>query len=122
MRSGGVVGVVQEKITCNRKPVPTRHLQPLSQGLSALPAPLFDRGRFCGNAGRHRKAGRARSAPRRESGAMPQGVALCGDRGGLIKRGPRRKLRRGKEPCSSRKPSSFWTGGSLPIKKAALSA
>ena len=27
-----------------------------------------------------------------------------------MKRGPRRSLRRGKEPCSSRKPSSFWTG------------
>ena len=34
---------------------------------------------------------------------------MCGDRGGQIKRGPRRSLRRGKEPCSSRKPSSFWT-------------
>ena len=50
MRSGGVVGTVQEKVICNRKPVPTRYPQPLSQGLSALPAPLFDRGRFCGNA------------------------------------------------------------------------
>ncbi len=61
MRSGGVVGTVQEKVAWYRKPAPTRHLQPLSQGLSALPAPLFDRGRFCGNAGRHRAAGRARS-------------------------------------------------------------
>ena len=61
MRSGGVVGRVQEKAACNRKPVPIRYPQPLSQGLSALPAPLFDRGRFCGNAGRHRAAGRARS-------------------------------------------------------------
>ncbi len=34
---------------------------------------------------------------------------MCGDRGGQIERGPRRSLRRGKEPCSSRKPSSFWT-------------
>ncbi len=40
MRSGGVVGMVQEKASCNRKPVPTRHPQPLSQGLMALPAPL----------------------------------------------------------------------------------
>ena len=40
MRSGGVVGRVQEKAACYRKPVPIRHLQPLSQGLSALPAPL----------------------------------------------------------------------------------
>ena len=59
---------------------------------------------------RHRKAGRARSAQRRESGAMPQGAGFSGDRGGLMKRGPRRSLRRGKKPCSSRKPSSFWTG------------
>ena len=40
MRSGGVVGTVQEKAACYRMPVPIRHLQPLSQGLSALPAPL----------------------------------------------------------------------------------
>ena len=40
MRSGGVVGLVQEKMSCNRQPVPLRHPQPLSQGLSALPAPL----------------------------------------------------------------------------------
>ena len=40
---------------------------------------------------------------------MPQGAGFSGDRGGQIKRGPRRSLRRGKEPCSSRKPSSFWT-------------
>ena len=39
---------------------------------------------------------------------MPQGAGFSGDRGGQIKRGPRRSLRRGKEPCSSRKPSSFW--------------
>ena len=40
MRSGGVVGSVQETVTCNRKPVPIRYPQPLSQGLSALTAPL----------------------------------------------------------------------------------
>ena len=40
MRSGGVVGKVQKKVPCNRLPVPTRYPQPLSQGLSALPAPL----------------------------------------------------------------------------------
>ena len=40
---------------------------------------------------------------------MPQGAGFSGDRDGQIKRGPRRSLRRGKEPCSSRKPSSFWT-------------
>ena len=40
MRSGGVVGRVQEKAAWYRMPVPTRHLQPLSQGLTALPAPL----------------------------------------------------------------------------------
>ena len=40
MRSGGVVGLVQEKVACDRKPVPIRHPQPLSQGLTALPAPL----------------------------------------------------------------------------------
>ena len=32
--------MVQEKAACNRQPVPIRHPQPLSQGLSALPAPL----------------------------------------------------------------------------------
>ena len=40
MRSGGVVGKVQEKAAWYRMPVPTRYPQPLSQGLSALPAPL----------------------------------------------------------------------------------
>ena len=40
MRSGGVVGLVQEKANCTRKPVPTQRPQPLSQGLMALPAPL----------------------------------------------------------------------------------
>ena len=40
MRSGGVVGTVQEEVSCNRQPVPTRNPQPLSQGLTALPAPL----------------------------------------------------------------------------------
>ena len=40
MRSGGVVGTVQEKAAWYRKPVPTRYSQPLSQGLTALPAPL----------------------------------------------------------------------------------
>ena len=60
MRSGGVVGTVQEKMACNRKPGPIRYLQPLSQGLTALPAPLFDRGRFCGNAGRHRTPQKSR--------------------------------------------------------------
>ena len=33
MRSGGVVGMVQEKATWYRKPVPIRYPQPLSQGL-----------------------------------------------------------------------------------------
>ena len=40
MRSGGVVGAVQEKVTWYWKPVPIRDPQPLSQGLPALPAPL----------------------------------------------------------------------------------
>ncbi len=61
MRSGGVVGMVQEKVSCNRNPRSyTKPTTPQS-GPAALPAPLFDRGRFCGNAGRHRSAGRARS-------------------------------------------------------------
>ena len=32
--------MVQEKAACNRLPAPIRNPQPLSQGLSALPAPL----------------------------------------------------------------------------------
>ncbi len=40
MRSGGVVGTVQEKITCNRKPVPTRCPQPLSQTLRVCQLPF----------------------------------------------------------------------------------
>ena len=32
--------MVQEKAACNRLPAPIQHPQPLSQGLSALPAPL----------------------------------------------------------------------------------
>ena len=34
------MGTVQEKVARYRQPVPARRLQPLSQGLSALPAPL----------------------------------------------------------------------------------
>ena len=49
------------------------------------------------------------TTPAASAAAMPQGAGFSGDRGGQIKRGPRRSLRRGKEPCSSRKPSSFWT-------------
>ena len=40
MRSGGVVGRVQEKVTCDRKPVPTRCPQPLSQTLRVCQLPL----------------------------------------------------------------------------------
>ena len=40
MRSGGVVGLVQEKAACYRKPVPIRYLQPLSQTLRVCQLPL----------------------------------------------------------------------------------
>ena len=85
-------------------------LHPSPASAAGLRFPLLIAGVSAETPLRHRTAGRARSAQRRESGAMLQGAALCGDRSGLIKRGPRRSLRRGKEPCSSRKPSSFWTG------------
>ena len=32
--------MVQEKMSCNRQPVPIRHLQPLSQGLRPCQLPL----------------------------------------------------------------------------------
>ena len=40
MRSGGVVGTVQEKAACDRMLVPTRCLQPLSQGLRPCQLPF----------------------------------------------------------------------------------
>ena len=40
MRSGGVVGLVQEKVTWYRMPVPIRCPQPLSQGLRPCQLPL----------------------------------------------------------------------------------
>ena len=40
MRSGGVVGLAQETVACNRKPVPLRHPQPLSQGLRPCQLPF----------------------------------------------------------------------------------
>ena len=40
MRSGGVVGVVQEEVACNRQPVPARYPQPLSQGLRPCQLPF----------------------------------------------------------------------------------
>ena len=40
MRSGGVVGLVQEKVTWYRMPVPIRCPQPLSQGLRPCQLPF----------------------------------------------------------------------------------
>ena len=40
MRSGGVVGTVQEEASCNRQSVPIRHLQPLSQTLRVCQLPF----------------------------------------------------------------------------------
>ena len=40
MRSGGVVGMVQGNVSCNRLPVPTRCPQPLSQTLRVCQLPL----------------------------------------------------------------------------------
>ena len=40
MRSGGVVGLVQEEVTCYRKPVPARYPQPLSQTLRVCQLPF----------------------------------------------------------------------------------
>ena len=61
MRSGGVVGMVQEKIICNRKPVPARYPQPLSPGLRPCQLPFSIAGVSAETPLRHRKAGRARS-------------------------------------------------------------
>ena len=52
--------MVQEKVACNRLPAPTRYPQPLSQGLSALPAPLTQGS----------QALRGTEAPRRGSQAL----------------------------------------------------
>ena len=40
MRSGGVVGLVQEKANCTRKPVPAQRPQPLRQGLRPCQLPF----------------------------------------------------------------------------------
>ena len=61
MRSEGVVGNVQKKVPCNRKPVPIRHPQPLSQGLRPCQFPFSIAGVSAETPLRHRIAGRARS-------------------------------------------------------------
>ena len=61
MRSGGVVGAVQEKEACNRLPAPIRHPQPLSQGLRPCQLPFSIAGVSAETPLRHRSAGRARS-------------------------------------------------------------
>ena len=48
MRSGGVVGTVQEKVAWYRKPVPTRYPQPLSQTLRVCQLPLHRGAKPCG--------------------------------------------------------------------------
>ena len=40
MRSGEVVGTVQEEVACNRQPVPIQRLQPLSQTLRVCQLPF----------------------------------------------------------------------------------
>ena len=51
MRSGGVVGLVQEKVACNRLPAPIRRPQPLSQGLRPCQLPLHRGAKPCGGRG-----------------------------------------------------------------------
>ena len=99
MRSGGVVGLVQEKAAWYRQPVPTRHPQPLSQGLTALPAPLtqgsqalrgtgFSPSVACGDSSlvRGSQALRGTKVPLRGS------QALRGDRGLVQQKRPGSKL------------------------------
>ena len=64
MRSGGVVGTVQEKVAWYRKPVPIRHLQPLSQGLWPCQLPFSI-------------AGVSAETPLRHH--APQKLRFCGD-------------------------------------------
>ena len=101
MRSGGVVGLVQEKAACYRKPSPIRHPQPLSQGLSALPAPLFDRGRFCGNAGRHRTPQKRRFCGDPENSIDFRQVNCRKSDAGTRRRGPRAICPAPRERCNA---------------------
>ena len=63
MRSGGVVGLVQEKATWYRKPVPIRYPQPLSQGLRPCQLPFSIAGVSAETPG-GTAAGAARDLPR----------------------------------------------------------
>ena len=92
MRSGGVVGTVQEKVACYRKPVPIRHLQPLSQTLWVCQLPLHRGAKPCGG----------RKCP--SEGA--RGAKPCG---GTEKRSPAADAGLG---CSKNRPLSARTGGS----------
>ena len=64
MRSGGVVGTVQEKVTCSRQPVPIRHLQPLSQTLRVCQLPLHRGAKPSGGLGSLRGSQGAGLCPR----------------------------------------------------------
>ena len=65
MRSGGVVGTVQEKVICNHQLIPTRYPQPLSQTLRVCQLPL--------HRGAKPRGGRRFPA----EGAKPCGGAAC---------------------------------------------
>ena len=75
MRSGGVVGRVQEEVVWYRKPVPTRYPQPLSQGLWPCQLPLHRGAKPCGGFPQREPRG----SPRPLSAAFP--LALRGKTG-----------------------------------------
>ena len=106
MRSGGVVGLVQEKAACNRLPAPIRNPQPLSRLRRQLPLHRgakprgdgrpgvcpFSPGQKKTAVGRQRRGGRSALFPqqRPRSGAGP---VIC-PAGGAGKRSCQRRSRR----------------------------
>ena len=88
MRSGGVVGKVQEEVAWYRKPAPIRHLQPLSQTLRVCQLPL------------HRGA-----KPPRGTGFPSEGAKPCGGR---------KHPSEGAKPCGGGKENALCSESRMP--------
>ena len=89
MRSGGVVGTVQKKVPCNRKPVPIRHPQPLSQGLRPCQLPFSIAGVSAETPLRHRAPQKRRFCGDPENSIDFRQVNCRKSDAGTRRRGPR---------------------------------
>ena len=105
--------MVQEEAAWYRKPVPIRNPQPLSQGLTALPAPLTQGSQALRGTGipyysgfaeifAYRPGGECRcngpSGPRRECGVGRRKPARAGDQSRFNETGPPQNLFCGERP------------------------